>query len=111
MVSETAVICLPLKLTLMGILKTRKNKKFDYEPRYFKHDGEGSPYQIRHRFDEHRSTVGDTSGLKNKVKSALADLRRSSDRNTSRRLVIIVAVLVFLFLLLIDFDLSIFYQG
>ena len=36
----------------MGILKTRKNKKFDYTPRYFDDKGEGNPFQIEHKFDK-----------------------------------------------------------
>lgn len=94
----------------MGILKTRKNKKFDYTPRYFDNDGEGSPFQIEHKFDKYRKTVGDHKGLKGNFKNALSDLKESSDRNVNRRVLIIIAILILSFLFIIDFDLSIFYQ-
>ena len=52
----------------MGILKTKKNKKFGYTPRYYKNDGEGSPFQIEHKFDKFRKTVGN-NGLKTNFKN------------------------------------------
>jgi hypothetical protein len=92
----------------MGIIKTRKNKKFDYSPRYFNDNGEGSPYQIQHKFDKFRSTVGENKGLKGKFVNAWNDLRDTSNRKTNQRILIIVAILVLIFLIIIDFDLSIF---
>lgn len=95
----------------MGILNTRKNKKFGYTPRYYNNEKEGSPYQIEHKFDRFRNTVGDNKGLKNKFKTALQDLREGKNRDANRRTLIIIAILVFIFLYIIDFDLSIFIQG
>jgi len=92
----------------MGFLGRRKNKKFNYKPRYY--NGEESPYTIKHRFDEFRTTVGDNRGLKGKFKTAWADLQTKSDKNVRLRLWIIIAILVLIFLLIIEFDLSIFYQ-
>jgi hypothetical protein len=94
----------------MGILKTRKNKKFDYQPRYFDDKGEGSPFQIEHKFDKFRSTVGPNNGLKGKFVNAWGDIRDSSSRGANKTILLIIAVLVFFFLYIIDFDLSIFLQ-
>ena len=52
----------------MGILKPRKNKKFGYEPRYYNNEGSGSPFQMEHKFDSYRSTVGESKNLKAKFK-------------------------------------------
>ncbi|MAN59371.1 MAG: riboflavin synthase subunit beta [Flavobacteriaceae bacterium] len=93
----------------MGILKTRQNKKFGYEPRYYKQEGEGSPFQIKHKFDEYRSTIGDPLGFKGKVKAALHDLKQGQDRRVNRTIFVIVALFILLFLFIIDFDLSIFF--
>ena len=41
----------------MGLLKTRKNKKFGYEPRYWNDNGEGNPYKLKGKFDEQRTTL------------------------------------------------------
>ena len=94
----------------MGLLKTRKNKKFSYTPRYFDDKGEGNPFEIKHKFDEYRKTVGSNKGLKTKFNDALEDLKSNPDDQVNRRVLIIVAVLILIFLFIIDFDLSIFFS-
>ncbi|WP_420400245.1 riboflavin synthase subunit beta [Flagellimonas sp.] len=91
---------------MRNFLKLRKNKTFDYSPRYYK--GERSPYKIEHKLDKFRSTAHTQRGIKNKVTSAMDDLKTEGDRNLRIRFLIIVAVLILLFLYIIDFDLSIF---
>ncbi len=91
----------------MGIFKLRKNKKFSYTPRHFDDKGEGNPFEIKHKFDEYRTTVGN-HGLKAKLNNALSDLKSKKDKESSRRILIIGAALILIFLFIIDFDLSIF---
>ena len=90
----------------MGLFKLRKNKKFNYEPRYYK--GDSSPFEIKHKFDDQRVTVQKTN-LKGTLKNALSDMK-STDHQTSYRIRIIVLILVFIFLWFIDFDLSLFFS-
>ncbi|NND63008.1 MAG: riboflavin synthase subunit beta [Flavobacteriaceae bacterium] len=92
----------------MGILKTRKNKKFNYTPRYYNSDKEGSPFGIEHKFDKYRNTVGNNRGWKAKFSNVVSDLRNGSDRRANRTIFIIVAIFVLIFLYIIDFDLTIF---
>ena len=94
----------------MGILKTRKNKRFNYKPRYFDDKGEGNPFEIKHKFDEYRKTVGSNKGLKTKLNNALDDFKNNPDKAANKRILIIVAVLLLVFLFIIDFDLSIFFS-
>jgi hypothetical protein len=95
----------------MGLLKTRKNKKFSYTPRYYDNKGNaGSPFEIKHKFDEYRKTVGANKGLKGKFNDAIDDFKNNPDDQANRRILIIVAVLVLVFLFIIDFDLSIFFS-
>ena len=94
----------------MGINKLPKNKKFSYTPRHFDDKGEGNPFEIKHKFDDYRKTVGNNSGLKTKINNALDDLKESRDRQVNRRILIIIAVLLLIFLFIIDFDLSIFFS-
>lgn len=94
----------------MGLLKIRKNKKFSYQPRYFDDKGEGNPFEIKHKFDEYRTTVGANKGLKAKVVNALNDFKNNPDRAANRRTLVIIAVLVLVFLFIIEFDLSIFFK-
>lgn len=89
----------------MGIFKTRSNKKFNYTPRYF--EGDGNPYEIKHKFDDFRKTVGKTS-FKGKFENAIEDYK-TADPSVNRRIFIIAGVLIFIFLLIIGFDLSIFF--
>ncbi len=90
----------------MGFIK-RENKKFDYKPRYYK--GEGNPYEVKHKFDEFRTTVGKKKNLKGKFTAAFEELKGSGFR-FNKTIVIIALVLTFIFLFLIDFDLAIFFQ-
>ena len=94
----------------MGILKTRKNKKFNYKPRYYK--GDGNPFEIKHKFDQFRVTSGSNSGLKTKINNALDDYNNVPDQGgANRRVLIIIAALVLIFLFIIEFDLSIFFAN
>jgi hypothetical protein len=91
----------------MGLMKLKKNKKFNYKPQYYK--GDSNPYEFKHKFDEQRSTVNPAKGIKGKWNAALDDYQYNRDNNVNRRVLIIIGVLVFLFLLAIGFDLSIFF--
>ena len=90
----------------MGLFKLRKNKKFNYEPRFYK--GDSSPFEIKHKFDDQRVTIQKTN-LKGKFKNALNDVK-NSDRQTNSRIGIILLILVFVVFWFIDFDLSIFFS-
>ena len=89
----------------MGIFKTRPNKKFSYTPRYY--EGDGNPYEIKHKFDDYRKTVGNV-GLKDKFANAWDDYK-TQDKSASNRILIIAGILVLIFLIIIGFDLSIFF--
>jgi hypothetical protein len=94
----------------MAFLRMKSNKKFEYTPRYYK--GKQSPYKIEHRFDEFRSTAHQTRGLKNKVIWALEDLSdRQSSQKSTRRVLIIAAVLFFIFFWIMGFDLGVFFAS
>jgi len=93
----------------MSIFKNRKNKRFNYKPHYYKKDGEGSPFELKHKFDTYRKTVDAPKGIKKKLSVALSELKEHTDKQVNKRLLIIIAVLVFLFLYSIDFELSIFF--
>lgn len=91
----------------MGLLSRRKNKKYSYEPRFYKQEEGTRPFEIKNRFDEHRTTI-ETGGIKRRFITALNDYKQGVDAATKMRLYIIIAILVLAFLWFIDFDLSIF---
>ena len=88
----------------MGLFKLKKNKRFNYEPRFYK--GSSNPFEIKHKFDEHRVTIEKTN-LKTTFKTALNDLKKKDQK--SRNIIFVIAVVLsFIFLWIIDFDLTIF---
>lgn len=90
----------------MGLFKLRKNKRFNYEPRYYK--GGNNPFEIKHKFDDQRVTVKKTN-LKGTFKNAIEDLKNRDNQSTTI-IGIISLLLLFFFLYLIDFDLTIFFS-
>lgn len=92
----------------MGFLSNRKNKRFNYTPRFYK--GEGSPYEMKHKFDEYRSTIDPGKGIKGKFVNAINDFKSNPDQATNKRVLIIVLILIAICLLILEFDLSIFYS-
>ena len=88
----------------MGFLK-RTNKKFDYQPRYYK--GEGNPFKIEHKLDKYRKTVK-KKNLKGKFNDAMDDLQSVRENGLNKTIVFITIILLFIFLYIIDFDLTIF---
>lgn len=90
----------------MGLFKLRKNKKFNYEPRYYK--GSGSPFEIKHKFEDERVTV-EKANLKRTLTNAINDFK-NRDQKSTKSIAMIVLILVFIFLFIIDFDLTIFFN-
>ncbi len=90
----------------MGIIKTKKNKKFNYVARYYK--GDGNPYKISHKFDDARVSTRKVSGIKAKFIMAFQDLKKPNDGSARLRLLIIFVILLLIALYLIDFDASFF---
>ncbi|MFS4415738.1 riboflavin synthase subunit beta [Maribacter sp. 2307ULW6-5] len=86
----------------------RKNRQFDYNPRYYEGKGKTNPYKIEPKFDQFRTTLNNR-GLKNKINTALADTKRAGDRNLKIRLAVVLAILILIALYILDFDLSIFF--
>lgn len=92
----------------MGIFKKKSNKHFNYRPRFYKNEGDGNPFALKHKFEEFRNTVNPPKGIKGKFNAAFNDLKNPQEIMVKRRLLIIIAILVLIFLFIIDFDLSIF---
>ncbi|WP_415371461.1 riboflavin synthase subunit beta [Patiriisocius sp. Uisw_047] len=91
----------------MGFLK-RTNKKFDYEPRHYESDKDGSPFAMEQKFDKFRHTIGSGKGMKGNFSQALTELKETKAKGANRIILILIMVFVILFLWIIDFDLSIF---
>lgn len=95
----------------MGLLTRRKNKKYGYQPRYYKNDGEGSPFEISQKFDDYRKTINNPTNLKGKFSSAWDEYRENPKSSANKRVLYICIVLLVIFLFFIEFDFSIFSRG
>ena len=87
----------------------RKNKKYDYHPRFYDNQGRGNPFKIEHKLDRYRTTADGQGGLKTRWTRAMGDLRQQGDHNQQYRFLIILAVLILVVLYILDFDLSVFF--
>lgn len=90
----------------MGLFKLKKNKKFNYKPRYYK--GSSSPFEIKHKFEDQRVTVKKVN-LKRTLTNAINDLI-NRDQKSTKIIALIVLILVFIFLFIINFELTIFFN-
>ncbi|MCT4628758.1 MAG: riboflavin synthase subunit beta [Winogradskyella sp.] len=91
----------------MGLMKLKKNRKYNYKPRYYK--GDGNPYELKHKFDDFRKTINPPKGIKGKWNAAMDEYQNDRDEKVNKRIFVIAGILILLFLFLIGFDLSIFF--
>ena len=66
---------------------------------YVKAIGGSSLIQIKSKFDEYRTTVGDDNSFRKKFRNAVNDYKKGSEKSVRIRLLIILSILVCLFLL------------
>ena len=88
----------------MGLFKLKKNKRFNYKPRFYK--GVGNPFELKHKFEDQRTTI-EKNNLKKTFEIALNDLK-SYDIKSLKIIIIVSFLLSLLFLFIIEFDLTIF---
>ena len=76
----------------MGLFKLKKNKRFNYKPRFYK--GVGNPFELKHKFEDQRTTV-EKNNLKKTFKIALKDLKSYDIK--SFKIIIIVSFILLLY--------------
>ena len=91
----------------VSLFKLKKNRRFNYTPRYFKGKEQGNPYDFDSKFSKYRD-IYNKNDLAHQWKEARLKMRIRSNRGFSLRLFIIISTLLLLFLYIIDFDFSIF---
>jgi len=91
----------------ISLLKLRKNRRYNYTPRYYKGKEAGNPFDFDSKFSKYRDTFN-KNDFGQQWQEARIKMRSRSNRGASSRLVIIILILVLIFLYVIDFDLSIF---
>ena len=90
-----------------NLFKLRKNRRYNYTPRYFDGKEVNNIYDFDSKFSKYRETYN-MNDFGQQWKSKRMDMRVHSNRHFSIRLIIIISLLIFLVLYILDFDLSIF---
>ena len=93
----------------VNLFKLRKNKRYNYTPRYYQGKSEGNLYDFDSKFSKYRETYNENDFGK-QWQEARLQMRTRKNRGISMRLLLILLVLVFVSLYILDFDLSIFYS-
>ena len=87
---------------MRNLLKLRKNRTFEYEPKYYKG---GNPYKFEPKMDQYRTTLNYKRGIHNKISGAVDDLSVKGDPNHTKRFLIILGILVVIVLVFFFVDL------
>ena len=90
-----------------NLFKLRKNRRYNYTPRYYKGKKEGNLYEFDSKFSKYRD-IYNTNDMGQQWKEARMQMRTRKNRSLSLRLLSIILVLFFLALYILDFDLSLF---
>lgn len=91
----------------LSVFKLRKNRRFNYTPRYYEGKDTGNIYDFDSKFTKYRETAN-AIDFGSHWRAAREASRNRGNRGISKRLLIIIALLLLLFFYFIDFDLSIF---
>lgn len=90
-----------------NIFKLRKNRRYNYTPRYYQGKDAGNPYDFDSKFTKYRETFN-KNDFGQQWNEARKQMRTRKNRSVSLRLLLIILALVFASLYILDFDLSIF---
>jgi len=90
-----------------NLFKLRKNRRYNYTPRYYKGKGDGNLYEFDSKFSKYRD-IYNTNDMGHQWKEARMQMRTRKNKSLSLRLLSIILVLFFLAFYVLDFDLSLF---
>jgi len=91
----------------VNFFKLSKNKRFSYNPRYYKDNSNEAIYQFDSVYTKNRHRKN-SADLSSKWKEERILQRNKGNRSFSKTIFLIVLLLIIIFLYIIDFDLSIF---
>ena len=96
-----------LRRMKISLFKLKKNRRYNYTPRYFSGKEGGNIYDFDSKFSKYRDTYN-RNDFGQQWNEARLKMRTRNNRGISYRLVIIILIFVLAFLYVIDFDLSLF---
>jgi hypothetical protein len=90
-----------------NLFKLRKNRRYNYTPRYYQGKEEGNLYEFDSKFSKYRDTFN-RNDFGQQWKEARLQMRTRKNRSVSLRLLFIICALLFLSFYILDFDLTLF---
>ena len=90
-----------------SLFKLRKNRRYNYTPRYYKGKEDRNLYEFDSKFSKYRD-IYNTNDMGQQWKEARMQMRTRKNRSLSLRLLSIILVLFFLAFYILDFELSLF---
>ncbi|MEK9739844.1 MAG: hypothetical protein VW262_01515 [Flavobacteriaceae bacterium] len=90
-----------------NLFKLRKNRRYNYTPRYYQGKEEGNLYEFDSKFSKYRDTFN-RNDFGQQWKEARLQMRTRKNRSVSLRLLLIICALLFLSFYILDFDLTLF---
>lgn len=90
-----------------NIFRLRKNRRYNYTPRYYKGKDSGNIYEFDSKFSKYRDTYNNND-FGQQWKETRMEMRTRKNRSISLRLILIISSLAMICLYILDFDLSIF---
>lgn len=92
-----------------NLFNLRKNRRYNYTPRYYKGKDQGNIYDFDSKFSKYRDTYN-SNDFGQQWSEMRTQMRTRKNRSVSLRLLLIILALVFVCLYILYFDLSIFMQ-
>ena len=91
-----------------NLFKLKKNKRYNYTPRYYKGKEKDNIYDFDSKFSKYRETYN-KNDFGQQWKEVRVQMRNRKNNSFSLRLVLIILSLILLSFYILDFDLSIFF--
>lgn len=92
-----------------NLFRLKKNKRYNYTPRYYKGKEKGNIYDFDSKFSKYRETYN-KNDFGQQWKEVRIQMRNRKNKSFSLRLFLIILSLIFVSFYILDFDLSIFIQ-
>ena len=91
----------------ISLFKLRKNRRYNYTPRYYKGKDSGNIYDFDSKFTKYRE-IYNSNDFGQQWSEARVQMRTRKNHSITFRLLIIILILILACLFILDFDLSIF---
>ena len=92
-----------------NLFKLKKNKRYNYTPRYYKGKEKGNIYDFDSKFSKYRE-IYNKNDFGQQWKEVRIQMRNRKNKSFSLRLLLIILSLILVSFYILDFDLSIFIQ-